>query len=138
MALELAQVIAELVEAVGLFGQVEGGEDGLVDLPGAPAAEVVAAVEEDLQQADHPRVVDFDSRIADGADSDGQGDALEQGEVDVNVKPLGLEAGKAVGDGPEGLAYCVEVVEVFAQAEVGQVVGAQFIAQEGGEFLVLF
>jgi len=27
VALELAQVIAELVEAVGLFGQVEGGED---------------------------------------------------------------------------------------------------------------
>jgi hypothetical protein len=78
------------------------------------------------------------SGIGSRRDSDGQGDALEQGEVDVNVKPLGLEAGKAVGDGPEGLAYCVEVVEVFAQAEVGQVVGAQFIAQEGGEFLVLF
>ena len=95
-------------------------------------------MEQDLQQADHPRVVNFDSRKADCAHGDGQGDALEQGEVDVKVKPLGLEAGKAVCDGHEGLAYRVEVVEVFAPAKVAQVVGAQFIAQEGGEFLVLF
>ena len=40
MALELAQVVAQLVEAVGAVGEVEGGEDGVVDLLGGPAADV--------------------------------------------------------------------------------------------------
>src|SRR5882757_10137524 len=43
VALELAQVVAELVEAVGAVGEVEGGEDGVVDLLGRPAADVAAA-----------------------------------------------------------------------------------------------
>jgi hypothetical protein len=29
---ELAQVVAELVQAIGSLGEVEGGEDGVVDL----------------------------------------------------------------------------------------------------------
>ena len=34
VALQLAQVVAQLVEAVGAVGKVEGGEDGVVDLFG--------------------------------------------------------------------------------------------------------
>jgi hypothetical protein len=30
---ELAQVVAQLVEAVGGLGEIKGGEDGMVDLP---------------------------------------------------------------------------------------------------------
>ena len=56
-----------------------------MDLLGAPAAEVVAAMKQDLQQADDPGVVDFDSRIAHRAHGDGQRDALEQGEVDRSI-----------------------------------------------------
>lgn len=54
--------------------------------------------------ADDAGLVDFDTGIMHGADSDLQGDALEQGEVDMNVEPLCLEAGKAASDGLEGLA----------------------------------
>jgi hypothetical protein len=49
-----------------------------------------------------------------------------------------FKAGEAAGDGLEGLANRVEIVEAFAQAKVGEVVGTQFIAQEGRELLVLF
>ena len=38
VAFELGQVVAELVEAVGGVGEVEGGADGAVDLLGGPAA----------------------------------------------------------------------------------------------------
>jgi len=38
--------------------------------------------------------VEFDSRIAHRACGDGQSEALEQREVDVDVEPLGLEGGK--------------------------------------------
>src|SRR5215472_862863 len=40
VALELAQIVAELVEAVGLIGEVEGGQDGLVDFLRGPTAEL--------------------------------------------------------------------------------------------------
>ena len=41
---ELAQVVAELVQAVGCVGEVEGSEDGVVDLLGGPAADLTAAM----------------------------------------------------------------------------------------------
>ena len=50
MPFELAQVVAQLVEAVGLLGEIESGENGLMDLPGRPAAELRASMEEDLEQ----------------------------------------------------------------------------------------
>ena len=84
---ELAQVVAQLVQAVSLIGEIECGEDGLVDLLGGPTADVSAAVQENLEQADDARVVDFDSRIADRADGDRERDALQEREVDVDVEP---------------------------------------------------
>ena len=76
VSLEFAQVVAQLVQAVRFIGEVEGGEDGLVDLLGGPTADVSAAVQQDLEQADDAHVVDFDSRISNRADGDGERDAL--------------------------------------------------------------
>ena len=77
--------------------------------------------------------MDFDPGIADRADGDRQGEALQQGEVDVDVEPLRLEAGEAGGDGLEALAHGVEMVQSLLETEIGEVVGDQFVAQEGGE-----
>ena len=44
VALEPAQVVAQLVQAIGGIGEVKGGEDGLMDLLGCPAADMTAAV----------------------------------------------------------------------------------------------
>ena len=44
MSLELAQVIAQLVEAVGVRREIEGRQDGRVDVAGPPAAELRAGV----------------------------------------------------------------------------------------------
>jgi hypothetical protein len=76
MPLEFAQVVAQLVRAVSSLGEMEGSEDGLVDLLGGPTADVSAAVQESLEQADDAHIVDFDSRISDRADGDGERDAL--------------------------------------------------------------
>src|SRR6266700_2888 len=137
MALELAQVVAQLVQAIGAIGEMEGCEDSLVDLLGRPAADVSAAVQQDLEQADDAHLVDFDAGIAHSADGDRQRDALQQREVDVNVEPLRLEAGEAVGDGLERLANRIEMVQSFPQSEVCEVVRAQFVAQVSRELLVL-
>src|SRR5712672_738122 len=138
VALEPAQVVAELVEAVGAVGEVEGGEDGVVDLLGGPAADVAAAMQEHFEQADYAGVVDLDAGIADRTDGDRQGEALQKREVDVDVEPLRLKAGEAGGDGLEALADGIEVVQSLLEAEVGEVVGDQLVAQEGGELFVLF
>src|SRR6516165_7755148 len=68
VAFELAQVVAELVQAVGTVGEVKAGEDGVVDLLGGPAANLSAAMQEDFEKADKTGVVDLDTGIADRAD----------------------------------------------------------------------
>ena len=45
---EFAQIIAELIKTITFIGEMEGGEDGLVDLIGSPAADMSAAMEENL------------------------------------------------------------------------------------------
>ena len=59
MGFEFAQVIAELGKGVVFWGELEGGEDGLVDLTGAPSAELGAAVEQDVQETEHTGVMDL-------------------------------------------------------------------------------
>src|SRR6201982_3326071 len=65
VALELAQVVAELVQAVGPVGEVEAGKNGVVDLFGGPAAEMSAAMQEDFKEADQAGGVDLDPGIGD-------------------------------------------------------------------------
>ena len=55
----------------------------------------------------------------------------------MDVEPLSLATGEAVRDDLKLLAHGVQVVEALLQAEVAQVVGAELVAQEGGELLVL-
>jgi len=128
MPLELAQVVAQLIEAVGLLGKIEAGKDGMMDLPGRPAADLRAAMQEDLEQADDARLVDLEAGITHRADGDRMGETLQQREIDMHVEPLGLEAGEAIGDRLEGGAHGVEMVEPLKQAEVGEIVGDQFVA----------
>ena len=97
MAFELAEIVAQLVQAIGTGGEVEAGENGVVDLLGGPAANLSAAMQEDFEEADKTGVVDLDAGIADGADGDREGKALEQREVDMNIerrRPLAHPAGR--------------------------------------------
>jgi len=111
VTLEFAQIVAESVEAVSFLGEVEGGEDGAMDLLGSPAADMAAAMQEDFEQADDARVVDFDAGITNCADGDGEGETLQQWEVDMDVEPLRLETGEAASDGVEPLAHVLEMIQ---------------------------
>ena len=137
MAFELAEIVAQLVQAIGTGGEVEAGENGVVDLLGGPAAHLGAAMQEDFEEADKTGVVDLDAGIADRANGDREGKALEQREVDMNIEPLCLEGSKAASDGLEALADRVEMVQSLLELEIGKVVGDQLVAEEGGELFVL-
>ena len=60
---------------------------------------LAAATRAKLHEAEEYRF-----QVADRADGDWKGEALQQREVDVDVEPLRLETGEAAGDGLEPLA----------------------------------
>jgi hypothetical protein len=108
-----------------------------MDLLSRPAADVRAAVQEDLHQPDEAGLVDLDAGIAHRTDGNRQGDALQQRKVDVDVEPLRLEAGEPVGDGLELVADRLKIIQALLESEVLEIVGAELVTQECGEFLVL-
>ena len=122
MAFEFAQVVAQLVDAVASVGEMEGGDNGLMDLLGGPATDVAATMQEDLEQADDARIMELDAGIADRADGDGEGEPLQQREVNMDVEPLRLEAGEAICDGLEPLAHGMEMIQSLPETEIGEVV----------------
>src|SRR5580700_6254850 len=116
---------------------MEGGEDGVVDVLGRPAADMTAAMQEDFEEADDARVVDLDAGIAHRADGDRKSKALQQRKVDMDIEPLRLEAGKAIGVFFFKLKTAYEMVQSLFEPEVGEVVRDQLVAQKGGELFVL-
>jgi hypothetical protein len=56
----------------------------------------------------------------------------------MHVEPLRLKGCEAVGNGEELRPDRAEMVQSLLQSEVRQIVGTDFVAQEGGELLVLF
>jgi hypothetical protein len=94
-------------------------------------------VEQHLHQADHAGVVDFDTGKLRGSHGDRERQALQERELDVDVQALRLEGGEAIRDGQELFAHGGDVVQALLQSEIGQSVGADLIAQEGGELFVL-
>ena len=85
MAFEFAQVVAELVKSVGFFGELETLKNNLVNVSGSPAAEGVTAMEQNFEQPDDASLMDLDTGVVNRADSERQGDTLEQREVYVDV-----------------------------------------------------
>ena len=58
VAFELAQVVAEMVQPELFGGELERSEDGFVDLFGRRAADGVAGMQQDFEQANGSRVMD--------------------------------------------------------------------------------
>ena len=56
----------------------------------------------------------------------------------MNVEPLGLEGRETAGDGLHFLPHGFEIVQALPEPEVLEVVGAELVAQERRELLVLF
>src|SRR5258705_1140336 len=137
MRLHFAQIIAELIQAVACSRKFKGGQDRVVDSLGRPPADRSAAMQQNLHEPDHARVVDLDARKLRGSHRDGQRESLQKRELDVNVQALRLESDEAVSDRQEFFAHGGQVVQALPQSEVGQIIGADLISQEGGELLVL-
>jgi len=93
-----------------------------MDLARAPSAELGAAVEEDFHEAQHAGVVDLNAGDLGVSGGDGESQALEQREVDVDIQGLGLELSETVGDGSQSMTDGGQIVQGFVEAEILQVV----------------
>jgi len=136
MGFHFAKVIAELGDGIGVGGQAEGGEDGLMDVGGSPSVELCAAVQQNLHQSHHPRVVNPDAGDFDFAFRYRQSHPLEHRKVDVNVQGLGFETGKSIRNGYKFAAQGFQVLQAFVQAQILHPVYADFHAQESAALLV--
>ena len=91
-------------------------ENDLVNLPGRPAAEAVATMQENFKQPDDASLVDVDTGVVDRAD------ALQQRKVHVDVQPLGLESGETIRDRQELITHGIKMLQAFLEAKVAEVI----------------
>src|SRR5260370_26637202 len=56
----------------------------------------------------------------------------------MDVEPVGLAIGETIRNDLESFAHGIEMIEPLLQAEIAQIVGNQFVAQEQGKLLILF
>ena len=85
VCLHLAQVVAQLAYPVAVGGELETGEDRLVDLQGGPAGKVGSPVQKHFHQADHADVLNLDAGKLGCADLDRERQALQQREVHMHT-----------------------------------------------------
>jgi len=136
VSFQLAQVVSQLGKRVAFGAECEAGKNGLMDIAGTPAQDSGAAMQQHLHQAQHAGIVEFDAWGFMLAGGNGQGQALEEGEIDVDVERLGLEGREAVGDGAEDSTHLVEMVEALGEPEIPEIVAERLQPQEGGKLLV--
>jgi hypothetical protein len=138
MGFHFAQVVAELIEGVGMLGDTEARQKNLVNMACGPAVDLGAGVLEDFHQADHACVMNLDARDASGSLLDGVSQTLQKRKVGMHVQRFGLKGSEAVADCLKALPHIMEMLRPFFKAEIAQVVRAELVAQESGELLVLF
>jgi len=81
-----------------------------------------------------PRVVDFDSGIGDRTDGGGRASRCSRGKSTCTLRHSAWKPAKWVVIVWKRFRS-VPIIESFLQAEVAQVVGAEFVAQVAGESL---
>jgi hypothetical protein len=75
--------------------------------------------------------LDLDTRELGGTYLDGQGQALKEREIHMDVEPLCLISGEAIGNGEIFLAHRSQMIESLFEPEVGQIVGAKLVSKMG-------
>ena len=56
----------------------------------------------------------------------------------MNIEPVSLERSEAIGDFQALLSDSEQAVQALLQSEVGEVIGAEFVAEKRSKLFVLF
>ena len=93
--------------------EMVSSHDQLMDVGGAPARHLSAAMEQNFHPSNHASVVDLNAGNFALACDNRQGQALEQSEVDMYVEGLGLESTVTVSDLTEDLSTVGRLSRAF-------------------------
>ena len=101
MCLELAQIVAKLVEAVGVGGEMNVVRTASWISRARPAADLGAGVKSTSMRRMMRVSWILMPGLADRADRDGEGDRLEERKIDVNVERLASKPAKRLVIAPD-------------------------------------
>lgn len=104
MGFHLSEVIAKLIQGVGFWGEVELLDEGLMQITSSPGG-TGPRVEEAFHETNHTGVMDFDAWDFRLPTCDGQGQALKEGEVAMDLEGLSLKGSETVDDGQQMSSY---------------------------------
>lgn len=116
----------ELAQSVGFWGRLEALKHNLVDVPGRPAAEAVAALQQNFKQPEDAGLMELDTRITGRADEEGQGKARRCAVTERSPRGRSTtapaQAGEPIRDRQALGAHGLQVVGPFPEAKVAQVI----------------
>ena len=131
MGSQLAQIITQLTQGISFGIQLKAGTDGRKQLPRGPGRQTVTLTQKDFQEALGPFVFKFDSGDFAFAQSYGTGQTAEEVEFAVNIKRLGLEVGITGRNDLKLIADGLQIGQTLFKPKILEIVGDQFITQEG-------
>ena len=117
-----SEVVAKLCDGVVMCRQSVGCEDPFVKGDGREALNLVGGMEEDFHEAHHASILDLDAGYAALAGGEGQGQALEQGEIDMDVERGCLKARKPVMHRMEGFFHFGQTLQGLLEVKIRKVV----------------
>lgn len=135
--LHLSEIIPELCDRVVVCGQSVACEDPCVKRSGGEAPDLASGMEKDFHEAHHAGILNFDAGYPGGTGRNRQGQALEQGKIDVDVEHGCLKVSKPVIHRMEGLFHLGQTLQRLFEVKVRKVVAAGFNPEERAELLVL-
>ncbi|HVN24115.1 MAG TPA: hypothetical protein VMT71_09085 [Syntrophorhabdales bacterium] len=104
---------------------------------GGEALDLVGGMEEDFHEAHHAGILDLDAGYAGGARGNRQGQALEQGDIEMDVEGGCLKASKPVMHRMEDLFHPRQTLRSLFEMNVGKSIAAGFNPEERPELLVV-
>jgi hypothetical protein len=93
----------------------------------SPGRDNSSGVEEHFHETDEACVMDFDAWDFGVTARDGQCQALEEGEVDMDLKGLSLKGSEMVEEGQALDAHGLQMLNAFLKEEILQVIAAEFM-----------
>ena len=96
-----------------------------MEVTGSPSGDTGAGMDEHFHEADQAGMVDFDSCNFGVAADDGEGQALEQREIHMDLEGLCLEGGETVSDGKEMGSYRCQMLDSLFKEEVFEVIATE-------------
>src|SRR6266568_5396286 len=133
---QLGQVVAELAEAIVVVGEPMTGQDPRMQLTGCPVSGKGTGMQQCLEHADHPVVVQLQAGHASVSDHCWFGQYRQLASVDRTSQEVSLQCQGAVIGCRQLLAQEGQILQSAPNAKMTGIVRAGFVAQDAISVLI--